>query len=254
LDKHGEHPAGDEPEAAAGELARRCGLCRAEIGGEFFLLHGSFVCPSCAQARERRQAGRGKLRRALLGGAAAAVATALVWHILTKATGRPFAGFALVAGIAVGLGVQRGAGRRGGWRYQLAAVLLVYGAFVLRFVPPVFGGIAEAIRREHATQVEGTEASTLTRTLTMTLTTTGTTTTTATTTTRATGLLEPPRRTSVMATLEAYFVFTAIAWGLVLASPFMPGTSGLLPLLALAAGMALAFHMNRRVRLRGPYS
>jgi hypothetical protein len=238
VDKREEHPAGEEPEATAGELARRCGLCQTEIAGEFFTLGGSFVCPGCARGIALRQTGRGELRRALLAGAAAALLCALVWYLLTRATNRPLAELAAVAGIAVGLAVHRGSGRHGGWRYQVAAVLLVYGAFVVRYVPPVFGGIADAIKKEHAAQVGAMPPAT------------ATTTTTATTT----GLPEAPPQTSVVATLKAYFVFTAIAWGLVLASPFMPGTTGLLPLLSLAIGMALAFHLNRRLRPRGPYT
>jgi len=236
LDKHGEHPAADEPEATAGELSRRCSLCRAEIAGELFLLRGSFVCPSCASGIEQRRTGRGKLRRALLVGAAAAAVVALVWYILTTATSRPLAGFAVLAGIAVGLAVQRGSGGRGGWRYQITAALLVYGAFVVRYIPPVFGGIADAIRREHVAEVGESVP----------------TTTTATTTT--TKLPAVREQTSALATLKAYFVFTAVAWGLVLASPFMPGSTGILPLVSLAAGMALAFVLNRRVRLRGPFA
>jgi hypothetical protein len=58
---------------------------------------------------------------------------------------------------------------------------------------------------------------------------------------------------STFATLKAYFVFTVIAWGLVLASPFLPGTTSPLALLSLAAGMALAVRLNRRPRLRGPF-
>jgi hypothetical protein len=57
-----------------------------------------------------------------------------------------------------------------------------------------------------------------------------------------------------LATLKAYFVFTVIAWGLVLVTPFMPGTTGVLTLISLALGMALAFRLNRRVPLRGPFS
>jgi len=58
---------------------------------------------------------------------------------------------------------------------------------------------------------------------------------------------------SVSATLKAYFVFSLVAWGLVLAAPFMPGTSGFLGILFLAAGMALAWRLNRRVHVLGPF-
>jgi hypothetical protein len=60
-------------------------------------------------------------------------------------------------------------------------------------------------------------------------------------------------RNSASATLKAYFVFTLVAWGLVLSAPWMPGTSGFLGILFLAAGMALAWWLNRRVHVLGPF-
>ena len=60
-------------------------------------------------------------------------------------------------------------------------------------------------------------------------------------------------KNSARATLKAYFVFTVVAWGLVLAAPLMPGTSGFLGTFCLAAGMALAWRLNRRVRVLGPF-
>jgi hypothetical protein len=61
-------------------------------------------------------------------------------------------------------------------------------------------------------------------------------------------------RNSVSATIKTYFVFTLVAWGLVLAAPFLPNTSGLLGTLCLAAGMALAWRLNRRDGVLGPFS
>jgi predicted secreted protein len=239
---------GDEPEAAAGELERRCSICHAAIPAEFFVLRGLLVCPTCAEGIQQRQAGRDKVRRALLFGAVTAAVSALVWYLLTAATSRQLAAFAVVAGLAVGLAVHQGSGGRGGLRYQVTAALLVYAAFVLRYVPPVFGGIADAIKQEHATRMQaenqpGAGAQVPAPPA-------------PTATTPATAAPEPgaaASRPSTLATLKAYFVFTAVAWGLVLASPFMPGTTGALTLLSLAAGMALAFRLNHRVPIRGPF-
>jgi len=43
---------------------------------------------------------------------------------------------------------------------------------------------------------------------------------------------------------KAYLVFALVAWGLVLAALFMPGTSGLLGTILLSAGMALAWRLT----------
>ncbi len=239
---------GDEPEAAAGELERRCSICHAAIPAEFFVLRGLLVCPTCAEGIQQRQAGRGKVRRALLFGAVTAAVSALVWYLLTAATSRQLAACAVLAGIAVGLAVHQGSGGRGGLRYQVTAALLVYAAFVLRYVPPVFGGIADAIKQEHATRVQAENQPRAGAEVPAPPAPTATTPATA-----APGPGAAASRPSTLATLKAYFVFTAVAWGLVLASPFMPGTTGALTLLSLAAGMGLAFRLNRRVPIRGPF-
>jgi hypothetical protein len=240
LDKREEQREGVEPEAAKGELGRRCGLCRADLAGELYLLRGLVICPSCARGIAQRQTGAGKLRRALLFGTVAAISTALVWYLLARASSRPLAGLAVAAGVLVGLAVHQGSGGRGGWRYQIAAALLVYGAFVGRYVPPVFGGIADAIRKEHGAQLAARAPATAVPA--------------AATGPPATILPPSPPPASLRATLKAYLVFTVIAWGLVLASPFLPGTASVLALLALAAGMAIAVRLNRQVRLQGPFT
>jgi hypothetical protein len=229
-------PANDEPEPPAGEVRRHCRSCRAELGSRFYRLGGMQVCAGCGEALGQRTQGQGKLRRGVLVGLVTAGLCAFGWGAATAASGRPLTALALVVGIAVGLAVQQGSGVHGGWRHQLAAVLLVYGTFVGRYVPPVFGGIADAIKTEREVAVAATATATAT----------ATTTTTATTDNSG-------DRTSRLATAKAYFVFTVVAWGLVLASPFLPGTASGWGLLALGAGMAVAFRLNRRVRIEGPF-
>lgn len=246
MDPSDETHSNEEPEATAGELGSRCGLCRTAITGEYFALRGLLLCPACAESVRLRQSGRGNTRRALLFGLLAAASTALLWFLATAASGRQLSLVAVLAGVVVGLAVHQGGGGRGGLRYQLIAMLLVYLAFVARFVPPVFGGIADAIKQEHAVAPVPAPEPAL-----------------------PAPVAEPPllapssaptaapspraAQASTFATLKAYFVFTAVAWGLVLASPFLPSTTSLLSLLSLAAGMALAFRLNRRPRLLGPF-
>jgi len=51
-------------------------------------------------------------------------------------------------------------------------------------------------------------------------------------------------RGSTSATLNAYFVFSIVTWGLVPASPSMPSTSGMLSTIFLLAGMATAWRQR----------
>ena len=233
------HSGSDEAEVATGELARRCALCHVPIAAQFFTMRCLIVCPDCASKVVKRQEAPGRRRRAAILGLATAAVFALLWFLATRSTGRPLSPLALAAGLAIGLAVHQGSGGRGGRRYQLIAVLLVYTAFIGRYVPPVFGGIADAIKEQHSKKWMGENNRD----------------------TPVTTTPEPARplahsgkaiekhiskltsmseQNSVSATIKAYFLFTLVAWGLVLAAPFMLGTSGFLGTLCLAAGLALA--------------
>lgn len=251
-----DQPSGpDEPESATGELARRCGLCQVPIAAQFFTMRNLLLCPDCASNAIRRHERDepGRRRRAVLFGLVAATLFAVVWFLATRSTGRPLSSLAMAAGLAVGMAVHLGSGRRGGLRNQVIAALLVYAAFVARYVPPVFGGIADAIKAQHnakkAVETNRDAPTTTTPEPARQPAQSGEATEKHVST--ATPMSE---RNSATATLKAYFVFTLIAWGLVLSAPFMPGTSGLLGTLFLAAGMALAWRLNRRVPVTGPFS
>ena len=248
-----QHPGADEAESATGELARRCGLCRVPIAAQFFTLRGLPLCQDCASKIADKHAGPGRRRRAAILGLATAVFFAVVWFLATRSTGRPLSPLAMLAGPVIGLAVHQGSGGRGGLRYQIIAALLVYGAFVVRYVPPVFGGIAEAIREEHGGKLaaQGTRDATATATPAL----AGQQAQIGEAAEKHVSTATPmSERSSASATLKAYLVFTLVAWGLVLAAPFMPSTSGVLGAIFLLAGMAVAWRLNRRVHIKGPFS
>jgi hypothetical protein len=245
-----EHPSdSDAPETAAGELARRCSLCHASIGGEFYTLRRLTVCPRCTETFRHQQQSPGTPKRAALFGLLATAVCAIGWLLLVRATGHTMPWLAIPVGIVVGLSLHQGSRGRGGFRYQVAAALLVYAAFVVPFVPPVFGGVADAIKKQHAEEIavrtDKPAASQNTPPVPEGM---------PTTTSSASTSAAMPARPSPLASIKAYFVFAVIAWGLVLVSPFVQGAAGALGTLSLAIGMAVAWHLNRRARLRGPHA
>ncbi len=251
-----QHPSSDEAEIATGELARRCSLCRVPIAGQFFTLRGLLLCPECAGNIESKHAGPGPRRRAAILGLAAAVVFAVLWFVANRSTGRPLSPLAVLAGLVIGMAVHQGSGGRGGLRYQVVAALLVYGAFVVRYVPPIFGGIADSIKEQHGAKLvtpktgdaPGDAPAPATPTL------IGQQAQSGEATKKHISTATPmSQQSSAIATLQAYFVFTLVAWGLVLAAPFMPQTSELIGILFLAAGILLASWLNRRVRVLGPF-
>lgn len=248
-----QQPCTDEAESTTGELARRCSLCLVPIVAQFFTLRGLLVCPDCASNMEKKHAGPGRRRRAAILGSIAATVFAVLWFLTTRSTGRPLSMLAVLAGLVIGLAVQKGSGGRGGLRCQVLAALLVYGAFVVRYVPPIFGGIADSIKDQHGSKLAAQGAHDAPGAAMPAA--TGQPTQSGESTEKHVSTATPmSERSSVGATIEAYFVFTLVAWCLVLAAPFMPSTSGLLATIFLLAGMALAWRLNRRVRIKGPFA
>ena len=248
-----QHPSTDEAEATTGELARRCSLCLVPIAAQFFTLRGLLVCPDCASNMEKKHAVPGGRRRAAILGLIAAAVFAVLWFLTTRSTGQPLSVLAVLAGLVIGLAVQKGSGGRGGLRYQVIAALLVYGAFIVRYVPPIFGGIADSIKDQHGAKLvaQGTHDAPVAATPAA----TGQPASNGEATEKHVSTATPmSEQSSVSATLEAYFVFTLIAWCLVLAAPFMASTSGLLGTIFLLVGMAVAWRLNRRVHIKGPFA
>ena len=219
-----QHPSTDEAEATTGELARRCSLCLVPIAAQFFTLRGLLVCPDCASNMEKKHAVPGGRRRAAILGLIAAAVFAVLWFLTTRSTGQPLSVLAVLAGLVIGLAVQKGSGGRGGLRYQVIAALLVYGAFIVRYVPPIFGGIADSIKDQHGAKLvaQGTHDAPVAATPAA----TGQPASNGEATEKHVSTATPmSEQSSVSATLEAYFVFTLIAWCL-----------------------------NRRVHIKGPFA
>jgi hypothetical protein len=120
---------------------------------------------------------------------------------------------------------------------QVLAVGLTYLAVCVRFVPPVFQGMGDAIRTSQVRNApfNPTRPSAVAP---------------------PTDAPSPPTgqagRTSVSTTALAYLAFTLLAWALVLASPFVAGPT-LLGALSLVAGLWVAWRLNRATPVRGPF-
>jgi hypothetical protein len=232
-------------DGATGELSRQCSLCRAAIPDEFYALRGLTLCPRCADGLRKRREGQGSARRALWYGLLATVVCAGIWLLVARATKHALPWLAIPTGITIGLSLHQGSGGIGGRRNQIAAALMVYVAAVVPYVPPVFGGISDSIKKQNAPRTAKPATSEVQKGP------TGQPSQVATPTGDTAAAAVP--QGSTFATFKAYFVFTVVAWGLVLATPFLTGSAGVLAPISLVLGMALAWRLNRRTRLSGPH-
>jgi hypothetical protein len=115
----------------------KCAACRKPMEGSYFQLAGHNICAACAEAVRSRQARpQGPaLLRGFLYGLGAAVACAIVYAIVTLATGMSLALLSIAVGYLVGRAVRIGAGEVGGRRCQVLAVALTYFAITMSYAP-----------------------------------------------------------------------------------------------------------------------
>jgi hypothetical protein len=78
-----------------------------------------------------------------------------VWYLIGKLTGYELSLVAILIGWMVGKAVRWGSGHRGGWRYQVIAMLLTYLSIVSTYVPQLIESFDEAVAEDGVEVVEG---------------------------------------------------------------------------------------------------
>jgi predicted lipid-binding transport protein (Tim44 family) len=123
-----------EPSAAS---SNSCKLCKQTITGPYYRAHGNVVCGSCADRvkREQPQDSHAAFVRGLLFGLVGALLGLVLYASFTIITGFEIGIVSLVVGLIIGKAMIVGSRGIGGRRYQIAAVLLTYGAVSLASIP-----------------------------------------------------------------------------------------------------------------------
>ena len=149
--------------AAPAAAAASCASCQRTIPDVYFEAAGKVFCAPCKEAAQASLTGGSRMARllkALVLGTIAAAVSAGIWYAIIKLTGYELGIVAIAVGIAVGMAVRVGSEGRGGWAYQLVAVLLTYLAIGTSYVPLVWEGMHEEAAKEAAAEGEGAEDAT----------------------------------------------------------------------------------------------
>jgi hypothetical protein len=127
-----------------------CTMCRNAVVQNYYEANGNIICSHCRERVEQRtDSGRsGRALRATAAGFGAAVAGALVWWGVRKVTGYEIGIISIGIGAAVGRAVRWGSRARGGWAYQLLAVLLTYASVAGNYMPDVLTQILEQDKKD----------------------------------------------------------------------------------------------------------
>jgi hypothetical protein len=135
------NPAGEPLDfstpAPGGAVVLTCAGCQRTLTDEYFTIGRAVVCASCRDSiMAAEEAGKPqRFAQALLFGVGGMLAGAIVWYIVEKVFNLEIGFIAILLGYLVGKAIHRGAGNRGGLRYQILAVVLTYIGISLAYAP-----------------------------------------------------------------------------------------------------------------------
>jgi predicted lipid-binding transport protein (Tim44 family) len=123
------------------QVAARCVVCGTAIDTEYYQINDKVVCDRCRAAVEasaETPRGVAPFVRAGLFGLGAGLAGAIVYYGVIAILNLEIGIVAILIGYMVGYAVRKGAGGRGGRRFQVLAVALTYASIALAYTPMVF--------------------------------------------------------------------------------------------------------------------
>jgi hypothetical protein len=121
---------------AGGALS--CKFCARPITGEYYDVSGRETCPTChSQVTTLMETprGAGPFVLASLFGLGAGIVGAIIYYAVIAITNFEIGIVAILIGYMVGYAVRKGAGGRGGRRFQVLAIVLTYVAVGLAYTP-----------------------------------------------------------------------------------------------------------------------
>ena len=138
--------SGAPAEAGTEAPAVLCEACGKSVGSQYYHVNARTACDNCRQmvlSSTVTPRTTGPLVRAGLFGLAAAVAGAAIYYAVIAITKFEIGLVAILIGYMVGYMVHKGAGGRGGRRFQVLAVVLTYWAVGLAYTPLAFKGASD---------------------------------------------------------------------------------------------------------------
>jgi hypothetical protein len=125
----------------------RCAVCGKDVGDRYYNANGKPICENCRDvvlSATVTPRSPGLLAVATLFGLGAAIAGAAIYYAVIAIANLEIGIVAILIGYMVGWAVRRGAGGRGGRRFQIVAVVLTYWAVGLAYAPLAYRGMPNA--------------------------------------------------------------------------------------------------------------
>jgi hypothetical protein len=121
----------DYADMAAAAQGVVCATCKQTVADRYYEIDGQITCAPCRGKLADTAGGAVRLGRFVLAALAGAVAAGLgagLYYAVAAISGYEIGLVAIVLGALVGGAVRWGSRRRGGWMYQLLALLLTYAS------------------------------------------------------------------------------------------------------------------------------
>jgi hypothetical protein len=141
------------PSAISTAQGVACALCQRTIPDQYYDVNGQSVCDGCrGQLAQMTETPRNWRVFAVAGlfGLGAAIAGAILYYAVIAISNFEIGVVAIAIGFMVGWAVRKGAGGRGGRRFQVLALVLTYWAVGLAYTPLMFKQLAEENAKEKA--------------------------------------------------------------------------------------------------------
>ena len=141
------------PTTIGTEQGVTCAMCHRAIPDEYYDVNGQSVCDRCrSQLATLAETPRnwGVFGLAALFGLGAAIAGAILYYAVIAITNFEIGIVAIAIGFMVGWAIRKGAGGRGGRRFQVLALVLTYWAVGLAYTPITFKQMIENDKKQKA--------------------------------------------------------------------------------------------------------
>jgi hypothetical protein len=127
-----------------------CANCQRPVVQSYYEVNGRMICAGCREHLEHGDDGSrvARFMRAAMAGFGVAVLGAILWWGVRKLSGYEIGLISIAIGIGVGRAVRWGSRQRGGWAFQLLAILLTYAAIAGNYVPDVISDLRERAQKE----------------------------------------------------------------------------------------------------------
>ncbi len=224
-----------------------CSSCSKSIEDSYFEQNGQVLCKLCCdKIKVELNSSSGPLRfgKALSFGIIAGAIGAGIYYAVLSLTGYEVGLIAIVVGWLVGTAVNLGAEGRGGWFYQLMAVLITYSAIVSTYIPMII----QEMNNDYTTSEEIQEIAPVSNEETQ---------TNAKETAEAS---EPPSQDNTSTaeaevTAAGFLIGGVVLFVYALCVPFLAGFQNIIGLLIIGFALYQAWSMNRKIafEITGPY-